>query len=572
MHMLDLVIKNGEVIDGVGNPRIRADVGILGGRVVEIGQIGDPARRTIDADGRVVAPGFIDVHTHYDAQAFWDPTLSPSPLHGVTTVLAGNCGFSIAPLDDHAGEYLMRMLSRVEGIPLESLQQGGPWDWRSTAEYLGKLDGRLAVNAGFSVGHSALRRVVMGEASTERAATPEELAAMCALLRRGLASGGIGFSSSRSRTHNDPDGVAVPSRLATDDELVALSQVCREFPGTSLEFIPGPGPFSDAEVELMTRMSVAAQRPLNWNVMFVTEANHAACFVELGAGTHARERGGKVVALTCPYTPQLVLSFLGGVGYDTLPGWDAVMAMSREEKLKAFSEPDSRRRLKEQSKGALANAGLARFFSWETKVIAQTFDEETARYQGRTVGEIARSEGKDPFDALADIVCADRMLTTFLDPAEDSAADWAARVDIWRDDRTLIGGSDAGAHLDLLATYDITTAFLAGAVREHGLLPLEEAVQMITDEPAQLFGLNGRGRLEVGSAADVVVFDPAEIGPEAATTRFDLPAEAGRLYSGATGIAHVIVNGTEIVTSGELTDDRPGHVLRSGADTRTPTL
>ena len=274
--MFDTIIKGGDIVDGTGSPRYRGDLGLQGGRISAIGDLSAAeATDTVDAAGKAVCPGFIDVHTHLDAQVFWDTTLSPSPLHGVTSVIGGNCGFTIAPLtDDPAdGEYLMQMLARVEGMPLESLQVGVPWNWRSTAEYFDAFDGTLSINTAFKVGHSALRRVVMGPECVKREATPEELAQMQDLLRAGLEAGGLGFSSSYARTHNDPFGNMVPSRYASREELVELARVCSEYPGTSLELIPCVGPFDDAAINLMTDMSVAAQTQLNWNVMTVAEGN-----------------------------------------------------------------------------------------------------------------------------------------------------------------------------------------------------------------------------------------------------------------------------------------------------------
>jgi len=243
--MYDILIKGGDLVDGTGSARRRADVGITGDRVVAIGELAEDAATTIDAAGKVVTPGFVDVHTHYDAQVFWDGALTPSPLHGVTTALAGNCGFTIAPLSDDAsdGDYLMRMLAQVEGMPLESLREGVPWNWKTTAEYFGEIEGRLGINAGFMVGHSAIRRVVMGDDSIAREAKPEEIEAMRALLRAGLEAGGLGFSSSWARTHNDAEGHMVPSRFASRDEIIDLCSTVGEFEGTSLEFIPMVGPF-----------------------------------------------------------------------------------------------------------------------------------------------------------------------------------------------------------------------------------------------------------------------------------------------------------------------------------------
>src|SRR6476659_7264703 len=229
--MLDCVIRGGDVIDGTGRPRRRADVGIRDGKIVSIGDVTEEASQTIDASGLAVAPGFVDIHTHYDAQAFWDTTLSPSPLHGVTTVIGGNCGFTIAPLGPEHADYLLHMLARVEGMPVGALQEGVPWNWHSFGEYLGKIDGTLAPNAGFLVGHSTIRRVVMGERATKDEATEQDIMAMQMLLDASLAAGGMGFSSSWARTHNDAEGDMVPSRYASEDELLALCSVVSKHPG-----------------------------------------------------------------------------------------------------------------------------------------------------------------------------------------------------------------------------------------------------------------------------------------------------------------------------------------------------
>src|SRR3954447_2839531 len=295
--MLDLLIAGGTLLDGTGRPGRPAAIGVRDGRIVSIGDpetVDEPARRTVDATDLVVAPGFIDIHTHYDAQAFWDPTLSPSPLHGVTTVIGGNCGFSIAPLTADDADYLMRMLSRVEGMPLESLQAGAPWDWRSTAEYLDRLDGTLVPNTGFLVGHSALRATVMHGDAVGKQATPEQIEAMKALLADGLRAGGLGFSSTWSRSHNDHEGNPVPSRHASREELLALCAVAGEHPGTTLEFIPEVGQFDDDTFALMGEMSRVANRPLNWNVLFVYAKNREVVEHQLAGNDLAAGQGGRV--------------------------------------------------------------------------------------------------------------------------------------------------------------------------------------------------------------------------------------------------------------------------------------
>ena len=569
--MLDLIIKGGEVVDGTGAARRRADVGVRDGRVVAIGAVDEAAARTIDAEGRVVAPGFVDVHTHYDAQVFWDTTLSPSPLHGVTTVIGGNCGFTIAPLVPREAEYLMKMLARVEGMPLDALAAGVPWNWSSTAEYFDSFDHTLSVNAGFMVGHCALRRVAMGERSVGEAANEDDLTTMANLLRESLAAGGLGFSSSWAETHNDADGEPVPSRHATAEELFELCRVTGEREGTSLEFIPTTRDFTEQHLNVMARMSAAARRPLNWNLLTVNSMNGAFVEQRLAAGDVARALGAKVEALTIPEAPRPRMSFLSGFVLDALAGWAKPMSLPVAEKLALLADPARRRELEEQARGT---QGLIRAIAnWPRLVFLETFAPENIGYMGRSIGEVATERGQSPFDALCAVAVADELRTVFSTPEfGNERADWEARVAVWRDGRAVIGASDAGAHLDLLATFNYTTTTLARAVRDHEALPLEEAVHLLTDVPARLYGLRDRGRITEGAFADLVVFDPATIGPGPVVTRNDLPTGAARVYGEAEGIDEVIVNGAVIVEHGSFTDARPGTLLRSGRDTETPVL
>ncbi len=569
--MYDTLIRGGWVVDGDGGPRRRADVGIAGGRITEIGPDLDTADATVlDADGRIVCPGFVDVHTHYDAQPFWDGTLSPSPLHGVTTVIGGNCGFTIAPLSDDPadGEYLMRMLSRVEGMPLESLREGVPWDWKSTAEFLDAVDPLLAINAGYKVGHSALRRVVMSDDAVQREATEAEVAAMAELLRAGLAAGAMGFSSTWSTTHNDAEGRPVPSRHAARSELIQLCSVLVDFPGTGLEFLPGiGGPVDEESRQLLTDMSLAAGgRQLNWNVMQVTAGNVDECLLKLEAGTHAAERGATVVALTVPTLIAARLSFASGFVLDAIPGWADVMFLPREEKKRILADPAQRKRLDDLAQG---DHPLRRLANWGALTIFDTVNPVNARFDGRTVAHIAAELGCDPFDALLDIAIADDLQTSFgRADVPASREDWEARVGIWRDGRAVIGASDAGAHLDLLATFNYPTRVLAEPVRQHGLLELEEAVHLMTAVQADLYGLVDRGRLHEGAHADVLVIDESAVDSDPVTIRPDLPGGAARLYAGASGIDEVLVAGVAVVEAGTFTNARPGRVLRSGTDSR----
>ncbi len=572
--MLDLRIDDGVIVDGTGAPRRAGSIGIRDGRIVTVGQITEPAHQVIDASGRVVAPGFIDVHTHYDAQAFWDGTLSPSCYHGVTTVIGGNCGFSIAPLSGRKadGEYLMHMLSRVEGMPVESLQTGVPWDWTSFGDYLDRLDGTLAINAGFMVGHSALRRTVMGERAVGHKATTEDLAAMKELLRRSLTEGGLGFSSTLSATHNDANGQPVPSRHASDAELMGLAAVLRDFPGTNIEFLPAVGRFTDADIERMTNLSLASQRPVNWNVLVANSATKEMQERQLSASDHAAQRGGKVVALVTARTIGLRLNLRSGFIFDALPNWADVIALPVEERKTALRDPAVRAQLdcsKDRSKAGI----LGIYADWSSYTVGEGFCAATKPYEGRTIGAIAAAEGKEPFDVFLDLALADDLLTSFVPRgfAEDEES-WRLRGEMWKDKRTVIGASDAGAHLDMIDTFAYSSHVLSLGVRDRNLLSLEEAVQQLTQVPAALIGLKDRGEIRPGYWADLVLFDPATIGSGPIYTRFDLPGGAGRLYADAEGVGHVIVNGTEIIRDNELIDPKRGRILRSGWDTFTASL
>ena len=394
--MLDTIIRNGLVVDGSGGPGRPADVGIRAGRVVAIGALDEAAAEAIDADGRIVSPGFIDVHTHLDAQAFWDPTLSPSPLHGVTTVVAGNCGFSIAPLSPETGAYLMPMLARVEGMPLASLQEGVPWDWSTTADYLDRLDESLTIHTAFMVGHSAIRRLVMGEDANLRAASADELASMCQLLRDGLAAGALGFSTTTSDTHNDAQGRPVPSRFADEHELVELASVCGEFEGTSLEVLPrgatNNGPFEPEVAELMIRMSSAAQRPLNWNVIQPSARSLDTWLAKLEVGDQAQARGAKVVGLTMPVDMKARFSFHAGFVLDVFEGWAPILALPIDERLKVISDPEQRRWMEAS---AAATPNMKHLAAWDRHVIVETFAPETDQYRGSAGGRHRRRAGHD---------------------------------------------------------------------------------------------------------------------------------------------------------------------------------
>ncbi len=570
----DLILRGGFVADGTGAPGREADVVVADGRIVAIAAPGagdaDADTTVIDATGLVVAPGFVDLHTHYDAQLLWDPMASPSPLHGVTTVFGGNCGFAVAPASDDHADYLARLLARVEGIPLSAIEAGVPWGWSGFGDWLGVLERQgIAVNAGFLAGHSTIRRLVMGERAVGEEATAADLDGMTALLHTMLGEGAMGFSTSRSATHNDGDGNPVPSRSAAPEELLALAAALRDHPGTQLEaIVPGClNGFTEEEVALLAGMSAGADRPLNWNVLGVGWGN--GHWKQLQASTDAAALGGRVVALTLPYSMKIRLSFVSGMVLDALPGWAAIFGQPLDERARLLADPEVRRRLDEGAHSPDAGI-IGALADWEKLCFVETFTPETARWEGRTVRDVMDETGAAAFDALLDVVLADG-LRTGLSPrmAPDSDEVWAKRLEVWRDPRAVVGGSDAGAHLDMMCGSVYSTYLLGEAVRDRGLLPVEEAVHLLTGRPAALYGLVDRGLIAEGHHADLVLFDPATVGPRPERTRADLPGGASRLFADADGMVGVWVNGTRIVDGGEFTGATPGAVLRSGADTTT---
>ncbi len=570
--MLDVVITGGTVIDGTGAAARRADVGLRGGRVVAVGEIDEPAAETIDATGLIVCPGFVDPHTHLDAQLFWDPYVSPSGLHGVTSVIMGNCGFTLAPIADESDiEYLTHMMSKVEGMPLEALVEGVPWNWRSFGEYLDRLDGRVGVNVAGIVGHNALRRVVMKDDAVGNEATPEQIEQMAELLRDSLRAGGLGFSTTQAYTHSDGAGKPVPSRWATRDEVLALAAVVSEFEGTTLEWVTDGcmGGFSDAEIDLMTDMSLAAGRPLNWNVLTVDSARVGDYQRQLSACTHAAERGARVVALTMPILVGMNMSFGFYCALNMFPGWGDILSLPVDERIAKLRDRDTRIRM--ENLAASPEAGVfSRLAGWGRYRIGDTYSPENEGLKGRLVADVARERGERDFFCLLDICVADDLRTVLWPgPTDDDAESWRLRAEAWQNPNVMIGGSDAGAHLDRMAGAPYPTMWLDDVIRGRQLTSLEDAVHKMTDVPARLFGLTDRGRLTEGFHADVVLFDPDRVASDDIEVRFDLPGGTKRLFSAARGIRRVMVNGVTTVIDGEPTGALPGTVLRSGRDTET---
>lgn len=569
--MLDLLIRGGTVVDGTGAPGQRADVGVRDGRIVAVGAIDEAASEVADATDLLVTPGFVDPHTHYDAQLFWDPAAASSSLHGVTTIIGGNCGFTLAPLDPRDADYTRQMMARVEGMPIAALEEGVPWKWSSFAEYLGALDGRVGVNAGFLVGHCALRRKVMGADAIGNEATEDQVAEMTRLLEECIDAGGLGFSTTLSFTHSDGAGEPVASRWASRDEVLALCAAIRAHEGTMLEYVTDGclRGFRPDEVELMADMTLAARRPLNWNVLTIDSKEPERYREQLAANENAAARGGRAVALTMPVLVEMNMSFLTYCALFMLPDWASVMNLPVPERMAKLRDPDVRRFLAERAKAPEAGV-IARLNDWGRYMLGDTYSPANEGLKGRRVADIAKERGQDPFDTLLDIVLADDLRTVLWPlPTDSDDGSWQLRKEAWARDDVLLGGSDAGAHLDRMCGAPYTTRFLADCLRGRRLVPLERAVQLITQAPAELLGLRDRGVIAEGAHADLVVLDPETVDMQDVTLVHDLPGGTGRLYAGSIGVQRVYVNGRAIVTDGAITGELPGTVLRSGRDTRT---
>jgi N-acyl-D-aspartate/D-glutamate deacylase len=569
--MLDYVIRGATIVDGTGAPGVVGDVGVRDGRIVAVGSVDEEATTEVDAAGLVLSPGFVDPHTHYDAQLFWDPYATPSNVHGVTSVIGGNCGFTIAPIKAEDADYMRRLLARVEGMPLVALENGITWDWQSFGEYLDRLDGNLGLNAGFLVGHCAIRRYVMGTDSVGNEASPEQVKAMQELLADSLEAGGLGFSTTLSSTHSDGDGNPVPSRWSTKEELLALCEVTGRYEGTTLEGIVEGclDTFKDSEIELFAEMSATANRPINWNVLTVDAAAPERVPRQLGASDAAAAIGGRVVALTMPVLVPMNMSLRNFCALNLIPGWGEILGLPIEERIAKLSDPAVREHMLERANSKEAGV-FRRLADFKRYVIGDTFSEANEGLKGRIVGDIAAERGQDPFATLVEIASADELKTVLWPmPTDNDPDSWALRKSVWEDPRAMIGGSDAGAHLDRMFGASYTTRFLGDMVRGRKLISLERAVQMITDVPARLFGLKERGRIVEGWHADLVLFDPETIESDPAELINDLPGGTPRLTAQSQGIVRVWVNGVETVVDGKATGATPGTIIKSGRDTET---
>ncbi len=564
--MADLVIRGARICDGSGRDAVRGDVSVSGGRIDAVGTVGERGGREVDGDGLVLAPGFVDLHTHYDCQLFWDAQATPSPWHGVTSVVMGNCGFTVAPCAPTDRETLMRLLCFVEGMPLETLRAALPWTWESYPEYLDAIEARgLGVNVASFIGHSAMRVRVMGADALERAATADERAQMVALVRQGMAAGAIGWSTSLSPTHFfADDGKPAPSRVAEREELLELAAALRGFDGSVIEVAPNTiiGSIDDKlrEQDFFAEMARASGGVVSWAPLLQSPFLPGVEDACLAAAADYQRDGVEVVPQIGCRPLELRWDFATpGFGLDNNPFWRPFMAKPREERRRLFADAAFRDELTSMAQGSFV---VALAHGWDQLFLRMPVSDRTSRWQDKSVAQIAAERGADPVTAFCD---------TILD--DDLQAQWGAPL--LNFDEAIVGGmlrhpaavvalSDAGAHMDTLCDQGFTTYLLGHWVRERGLLSLEEAVRLISRVPAERYGLQGRGRIEVGYAADLVLFDAATVGVRPTEMVYDLPQKQRRLLQTADGIEHVFVNGTAVVEHGVPTGRSAGRVLRGG--------
>jgi N-acyl-D-amino-acid deacylase len=561
----DLVVKNGTVIDGSGLPRFRADVGVRGGRIVSIGRIREGAREVIDADGQVVAPGFIDGHTHMDAQIFWDPYGTCSCWHGITSVVMGNCGFTLAPCSSKDKHLVIRNLERAEDISAEAMDAGIEWSWTTYREFLDTLE-RLPKGINYSgyLGHSALRTYVMGERAFDSPATDDDMRAMKAELRDAIEAGAMGFTTSRSPSHETPDRRPVASRVATWDEVRQLVGVMGDLNAGIFE-IAGEGVDRSSGGEQarhdyhrrLRELAVESGRPITFGLFGRKDAPGIwREYVRLIEETNAA--GGRMFAQVHSRALSAILSFKTQTPFDKLPIWREIRTLPLSEQRERLSDRSLRPRLVEAARAKfdgkpLGTEARPAVFDW-------LFVMDNVHGPHRSVAEVARQRGCDPVDAMIDIALERDFDAFFFQPIANEDQDVA--LELMRFKHGVVTFSDSGAHVSQLMDSSLQTHLLAHWVREKQAFTLEEAVRMLTLVPATHWGFADRGLIREGMAADLVVFDPDTIAAEMPEVVNDLPAGAKRLVQRCRGIAATVVNGETVLRDGKATGALPGRLLR----------
>ncbi|HTO48884.1 MAG TPA: amidohydrolase family protein [Burkholderiales bacterium] len=554
--MHDLVIRNALLVDGLGGAPRHGSLAVAGGRIAAVGEDVGAGRRSFDAAGLALAPGIIDNHTHYDAQVTWDPDLAASTAVGVTTAVIGNCGFTIAPCRPADRDLTMRNLTNVEGMSLEALRAGIRWEFETVPEYLAMLErNRSGLNLAAFVGHSSVRTFVMRDEAARRAATAAEVEAMRALVAEGMRAGSIGFATSTSPAHNGDGGIPMPSRLADDAELFALTGALRESRGVFMLTKGG-----HTKVSFLEELAARNGRPAIVAALLHSNTAPDAVFRDLDEIGAANARGRRLVGAIscCPLSMDFTLA--APYPFEGLAAWQPALGQKGEAFKRVIAQPGFRDAICAE----LARPAVFRLFSgeWDKVFVVEAAHAENRGLENRSLADIARAQGKDPLDALLDLALAEDLDTVFVALLLNSDEDAVARL--IRHPHSLVSLSDAGAHLTFFNDAGFGLHLLGHWVRERGALTLAEGVRKLTSEPARVFGIRGRGRLEAGCAADLLLFDPATVGRGPKRRIFDLPAGAARLVTPAVGVHGVWVNGERVVDANGPIPSAPraGRLLR----------
>ena len=560
----DLVIRGGRIVDGTGIGAFTGDVAIQDGRIACVGRVPDTAQETIEADGALITPGFIDVHTHYDVQLDWDPLATPSSWHGVTTALAGNCGFTLAPSKPEDVEWLAGMLSRVEGMPRQALKEGLRFSGGSFADYWSRFDGQLGINVGSFVGHCAVRRWVMGDDASNREATSDEISEMQELVRQSMQEGALGFSTSQIEIHAGEDGRPVPSNLASPEEIVALASVLAEFGRGAIEIIPasfGEG-YNEADRNLIHEIYRASGRPIELNILLPTQDNPMAWQETLNFCDEATREGVRIHPQFTTNKLELHLKLSDTFVFDEMPEWRSVLTLPEHERNQALADPETRSRLRAEFDDTDSRSAS---FQWDGLEVESVVRPEHSHWVGRSVTELAHELGlTDPLDAFLDVCLQEDLETNWRTRANEITDQFIHHVVETGIQNPIVmpGSSDGGAHLASFTGADYTTRFLTDWVPE--TISLEQAIWRNTLMPATVHGIPDRGVLREGAWADVLVIDPDRLRAGEAYLARDFPSETERYVIDAEGYVASVVNGEILLREGQHTGALPGRVIRGG--------
>ena len=556
--MADFVIRNALILDGTGKPGFYGSVAVKGDQIVEVGTITSPGDVSIDAEGLVLAPGIIDSHTHFDAQITWDPMVSPSISHGVTTILIGNCGFTIAPCKPEHRDVTMRNLVRVEGMSLKAMELGIDWEFESFPEYLNHLESKgVGPNVGAFVGHSSVRTYVMGAEAAHRQATELEVESMREIVANALRVGAVGFATSTSPSHNGADGNPMPSRLADKEELRQLVGVLGEQKKGVFMLTKG----APTPVPFLETLSADTQRPVMIAALLHNSTDPEGVFNDLTQISDARNRNIKLWGQVscCPLSTEFTLK--APYPFEGLSAWQPAMQADSEECYrKLLLDPSFRSSIRSE----LTQPAAVRLFNgeWEKLKVLEVIHDKNRRFEGKSILEITNKTGEDPLDFLLNLSLEEDLGTTFLSVLLNSDEDAVGRL--LTHPFSSIALSDAGAHLTFFCDAGFGLHLLGYWIRERQIMSLEEGIHRLTGQPAQIYGIPDRGHIRPGAYADLFLFDPKTVGRSQARRIYDLPGGERRLTTDPQGVHGVWINGTQVSSeTGDMEIDRyPGKVLR----------